>query len=59
MEIADLVVIGAGMAGLTVARGAVEAGLAVQMIDKGRGLGGRLATRRAEGGLRFDHGAHY
>ncbi|MEM8959181.1 MAG: FAD-dependent oxidoreductase [Pseudomonadota bacterium] len=59
MEIADLVVIGAGMAGLTVARGAVEAGLAVQMIDKGRGLGGRLATRRAEGGLRFDHGAQY
>lgn len=59
MEIADLVVIGAGLAGLTVARGAVEVGLSVQVLDKGRGLGGRLATRRAEGGLRFDHGAQY
>ncbi|MCR9085919.1 MAG: FAD-dependent oxidoreductase [Rhodobacteraceae bacterium] len=59
MEIADLVVIGAGLAGLTVARGAVEAGLSVQVLDKGRGIGGRLATRRAEGGLSFDHGAQY
>ena len=59
MEISDLVVIGAGMAGLTVARGAAEAGLSVRVLDKGRGIGGRLATRRAEGGLRFDHGAQY
>lgn len=59
MKILDLVVIGAGLSGLTVARGAVDAGLSVHVLDKGRGIGGRLATRRAEGGLRFDHGAQY
>tara|TARA_B100000674_G_scaffold245108_1_gene201962 strand:- start:1841 stop:2806 length:966 start_codon:yes stop_codon:yes gene_type:complete len=30
----------------------------IQVFDKARGLGGRLATRRADGG-RFDHGAQY
>ncbi|MEM1361499.1 MAG: FAD-dependent oxidoreductase [Pseudomonadota bacterium] len=59
MEIIDLGVIGAGLAGLTVARGAAEAAMAVRVLDKGRGLGGRLATRRAGDGLRFDHGAQY
>ena len=34
------------------------AGLAVRLFDKGRGAGGRLATRRVEG-LQFDHGAQY
>lgn len=59
MKSIELGVIGAGLAGLTVARGAVEAGISVQVVDKGRGLGGRLATRRAGDGLRFDHGAQY
>ena len=30
----------------------------VVLFDKARGLGGRLATRRAENG-KFDHGAQY
>ena len=32
--------------------------LEINLFDKARGLGGRLATRRAEGG-KFDHGAQY
>ncbi len=29
------------------------------MFDKGRGIGGRMATRRLPGGPSFDHGAQY
>ena len=54
-----IAVIGAGMAGLTAARLLHEAGERPVVFDKSRGLGGRLATRRAEGGLQFDHGAQY
>ncbi|TAG11667.1 MAG: FAD-dependent oxidoreductase [Rhodobacterales bacterium] len=53
-----IVVIGAGIAGLACAGRLVEAGLSVVVLDKGRGIGGRVATRRA-GGLQFDHGAQY
>ena len=51
-------IIGAGMAGLACARRLADAGLAPVVFDKGRGIGGRLATRRA-GDMRFDHGAQY
>ncbi len=44
------------MAGLTAARQLVQQGWTVTVLDKGRGLGGRLATRRLSGG-RADHGA--
>ncbi len=50
-------VIGAGMAGLTCAQELHQRGVDVVVFDKGRGLGGRMATRRAEGGFQFDHGA--
>ena len=56
MTSSSIAVIGAGMAGLTAARRLADAGHAVQVFDKGRGLGGRLATRRIDGGA-FDHGA--
>jgi renalase len=49
-------VIGAGLAGLTLAAGLHAAGRAVQVFDKSRGPGGRCATRRTAAG-RFDHGA--
>jgi renalase len=49
-------VIGAGLAGLTCARALADAGHSVVVFDKGRGLGGRMASRRKEG-WRFDHGA--
>ena len=41
-------VIGAGMAGLACARELAAKGFEVTVFDKGRGLGGRTATRRAE-----------
>lgn len=34
-----------------------RAGAAVTVLEKSRGIGGRLATRRARDGLAFDHGA--
>lgn len=53
---ARVAVVGAGVAGLTAARALADAGLAVTVIDKSRGLGGRLATRRTDRGP-IDHGA--
>jgi renalase len=50
-----IAIIGAGLAGLTLARHLVAAGLAVTLFDKGRGVGGRCATRRTDWGA-FDHG---
>ena len=56
-EILDAIIIGAGMTGLTLARalGAQENPPSVLLLEKSKGLGGRLATRRGEG-VRFDHG---
>lgn len=53
-----VVVLGAGIAGLMAARQLVEGGLDVIVLDKGRGVGGRMATRRFDGGA-FDHGAQF
>ena len=58
----DILIIGAGMAGLACARALAGAGLAVYLIDKGRGPGGRMAARRVSVGdteVSFDHGAQY
>ena len=52
----QIAVIGAGLAGLTVARMLADAGHSVTVFDKSRGLGGRMASRRRDG-WRFDHGA--
>jgi predicted NAD/FAD-dependent oxidoreductase len=54
----DVLVIGAGVAGLLAARELTRAGADVIVIDKGRGVGGRMATRR-HGNLTFDHGAQF
>jgi len=53
-----VIIIGAGMAGLACARRLADAGMTPVVLDKGRGIGGRVATRRA-GYLQFDHGAQY
>ena len=53
-----VVVIGAGMAGLVSATELAAAGAEVTVIDKGRSVGGRLATRRI-GDARLDHGAQF
>ncbi|MBI5648130.1 MAG: FAD-dependent oxidoreductase [Ignavibacteriae bacterium] len=52
----DVLVVGAGIAGLTAATLLHERGLAVLIADKARGVGGRMSTRRL-GGAIFDHGA--
>lgn len=54
----DVVIVGAGMAGLSAARELQRRGRSVVILDKGRGIGGRMATRRF-GGARFDTGAQF
>ncbi len=46
------------MSGLTAATALQERGWDVVLLDKGRGLGGRMATRRFAGSS-FDHGAQF
>ena len=46
------------MAGMAAARTLVNANLPVLVLDKGRGISGRMATRRW-GDATFDHGAQY
>ncbi len=46
------------MAGLTAARELTKQGHTVTILDKSRGVGGRLATRRIDRS-RLDHGAQY
>lgn len=54
----NTLVIGAGIAGLAAASALHKAGRKVTVLEKGRGLGGRLATRRI-GSAVFDHGAQF
>ncbi|WP_235903574.1 NAD(P)/FAD-dependent oxidoreductase [Pontixanthobacter luteolus] len=57
-----IAIIGAGMAGLACGTALASHGLQPHLFDKGRGPGGRMATRRAGNDgeqLRFDHGAQY
>ncbi len=51
----DVAVVGAGLAGLVCAQRLRQAGLRVILLEKSRGLGGRLATRRLAGTC-ADHG---
>ena len=53
------IIIGAGISGIACARGLKDAGWNPLILDKGRGIGGRLATRRTLEGWSFDHGAQY
>lgn len=54
----DVAVVGAGVAGLCAAGTLTEAGLRVVVLDKARGVGGRMATRRL-GRAVVDHGAQF
>lgn len=54
-----IAIVGAGIGGLIAARALTDHGLDVTLFDKSRGVGGRIATRRAPSGVYFDHGAQY
>jgi renalase len=58
----DVIVVGAGLAGLAAARDLQNAGLGVLVLEKSRGVGGRCTTKRLEvNGVtaRVDHGAQF
>jgi len=54
----DVLVIGAGMSGLMAAAALKRAGRRVIVLEKARGVGGRLASRRVQGAT-VDHGAQF
>jgi predicted NAD/FAD-dependent oxidoreductase len=54
----NFAVIGAGISGCSCAHQLFEAGHQVTVVEKGRGVGGRMATRRMDG-ARIDHGAQF
>ncbi len=54
----ETLIIGAGLSGLSAAQTLVRSGRSVLVVDKGRGVGGRLATRRI-GDATLDHGAQF
>jgi monoamine oxidase len=60
-EANDIVIVGAGMAGLTAARALAEAGLRVLVIEAQERIGGRILTEHVGGealelGAEFIHG---
>ncbi|GAB4430071.1 MAG: hypothetical protein Kow0031_10800 [Anaerolineae bacterium] len=54
----QVLIVGAGLSGLMAANTLRDNGVAVTLLDKGRSVGGRLATRRIGPG-RADHGAQF
>jgi len=62
-EIKSCIIVGGGITGLIAATILQRQGISVTVLDKGRGIGGRLATRRVKGegsveGV-FDYGTQY
>lgn len=53
-----VLVIGCGMSGITAATTLKSMNFHVEVVDKGRGYGGRMATRRIDDNY-FDHGAQF
>ncbi len=59
MSETDVIVIGAGAAGLSGARALMAAGLSVQVIEADTQIGGRAKTDTAIFGVPYDLGAHW
>lgn len=57
-SMADVLVVGAGVAGLSAARALRQRGADVVLLEKSRGFGGRAASRSVHG-HRIDHGAQF
>ncbi len=58
MDREQVIVVGAGISGILLARRLQAEGANVTVLEKSRGFGGRMATRRWDD-QRFDHGAQY
>jgi len=61
-SVAHIIVVGAGLSGLMAATELQGFGAEVTVLDKGRGVGGRMASRRMqapEGTAVLDHGAQF
>ncbi|HBH29395.1 MAG: FAD-dependent oxidoreductase [Desulfofustis sp. PB-SRB1] len=54
----EVAIVGAGMAGLAAAQDLLRAGVRTIVVEKSRGLGGRVASRRFGEAL-IDHGAQF
>jgi renalase len=57
-SVASVIVVGAGLSGLTAAHRLNASGVDVLIIEKSAGVGGRCATRRIKD-VSFDHGAQF
>ncbi len=58
VETNQVLIVGAGLAGLTAAATLADQSVSVVMVDKAKGPGGRLATRRIDAAT-LDHGAQF
>lgn len=61
-NIYDVIIVGAGLSGISAGKFLKEKGLSVKLIDKGKMPGGRLATRRIKykgSNVVFDYGCRY
>ncbi|TKD70484.1 NAD(P)/FAD-dependent oxidoreductase [Pseudalkalibacillus hwajinpoensis] len=58
MREVDVAIVGGGIAGIVAATKLIESGKEVLVLDKSKSVGGRLATRRINGG-KADHGAQF
>lgn len=57
-KVSSCMIIGAGISGLCAAHILQDQGKKVIVLDKGRGVGGRMSTRRIDNGV-IDHGAQF